>query len=165
MGMSRRGFLKGMATAGMGLAVAGCVRRAGPPAAGTTDQAVAVQVAKVKELRPWEPITFEYPGKGEKALLIDVGVAVDGGVGPNRSIVAFSALCQHMGCPLDYDARKRLLVCPCHASAFDPRKLGRAVEGPSTRGLPVISLTVAEDGTISATGVRSGIVYGRVSNL
>lgn len=163
MGMSRRKFLKSGTLAGVGLLVTACARKAASPGAGT--QGNAVRVAKLDEVKPWVPVSFEYPGKGEKALLIDVGEAVDGGVGPNQSIIAVSGLCQHMGCPLDFREDQKLLVCPCHASVFDPLKLGHPVEGPTTRGLPLISLEVSAEGTITATGVSSGVVYGRASNL
>ena len=51
--------------------------------------------------------------------------------GPKRSIVAFSILCQHMGCPVDYRRGAREFVCPCHQTRYDPERLG--VDHPGRR--------------------------------
>jgi arsenite oxidase small subunit len=125
-------------------------------------RAQAKPVVALREVQPWKPIPFTYP-EDEPAVLLDVGKEVEQGVGPRRSILAFSALCQHMGCPVNLDERRRVLVCPCHASRFDPLLRGAAVAGPATMGLPRIALDV-RDGTIWAVGVAEGLVYGRASN-
>jgi arsenite oxidase small subunit len=124
--------------------------------------APAKRIAALAELRPGHPLNFTYP-QAEAAVLLDMGRRVDGGVGPNGSIVAFSALCQHMGCPVNFDPRQSKLVCSCHASVFDPARGGDCVEGPSTRGLPRITLKI-DGGSVFATGVAGGLVYGRDCN-
>ena len=120
------------------------------------------QVARLADIKVGEPTAFSYPGD-EPGYLVDMGRAVAGGAGPKRSLVAYSALCQHMGCPVNYDAKTGHFVCPCHASVFDPNKNGDCVEGPSTRGLPRIHLRVVGD-TVYAVGVEQGLVYGRGCN-
>lgn len=120
------------------------------------------QIAKLAEIKPGEPIAFSYPDN-EPAYLLDMGRPVAGGAGPRRSLVAYSALCQHMGCPVNYNAKSGYFVCPCHASMFDPAKDGDVVDGASIYGLPRISLRVSGD-TVYAVGVHSGIVYGRACN-
>lgn len=47
---------------------------------------------------------------------------------------AFSAICTHLGCLVDWDGQKREIVCPCHAGVFDVE--GRPVSGPPPRPLP-----------------------------
>lgn len=32
--------------------------------------------------------------------------------------VALSSICPHLGCGVDYDAKKNLIVCPCHNGQF-----------------------------------------------
>jgi arsenite oxidase small subunit len=120
------------------------------------------QVARLADIKVGEPTAFSYPGD-EPAYVVDLGRAVAGGAGPKRSLVAYSALCQHMGCPVNYNARTGHFVCPCHASVFDPNKNGDVLEGPSTRGLPRIHLRVAGD-AVYAVGVEQGLVYGRACN-
>ena len=153
---TRRNFLK----------LSGTLATGAVPAAllpSSAQAATPVKIVSLKELKPLEPVSFNYPGSAA-AVLVDMGAPVLHGVGPRKSIVAFSSLCQHMGCPTQFDARSKLLLCPCHGSEFDPASDGRAIEGPATRDLPRILLNVASDGAISATGVVNGVVYGRACN-
>jgi len=92
-----------------------------------------------------------------------VGLIVTGGIGPNKDIVAYSMLCTHKGCPLNYLADRQMLVCPCHWSSFDPAKGGRLVIGQASQSLPSVQLDVA-DGMVRATGV-DGLIYGRHTNI
>ena len=107
--------------------------------------------------------TFDYPLKGDTSVLIDMGRKVPGGVGPDRSIVAYSAQCQHMGCPVAYRRKSRELFCPCHQSRYDPERLGSIIQGVAMRPLPKIQLQV-RNGAVFAIGV-DGLIYGRRSNL
>ncbi len=160
--VTRRKFIiQGGAAATLGaLGVLGGVGIGGIAEAATPSKKVAA-LAKVK---PWTSVAFTYP-KDQLAVLLDVGKPVVGGVGPSQSIVAFSALCQHMGCPVTLNQASKSLVCPCHTSMYDPARQGIAFSGPSPEGLPQIALKV-EDGNIYATGISpvpgisSGLVYG-----
>ncbi len=80
-----------------------------------------------------------------------------GGVGPSKSIVAYSAICEHLGCtypeltfypppgvkaltfngPMD-----KVIHCSCHGSTYDPYRGGAAVvTGPTTKPpLPTVQL-------------------------
>jgi len=107
--------------------------------------------------------TFDYPLKGDSSVLIDMGRRVPGGVGPKRSIVAYSTQCQHMGCPVAYRRKSRELFCPCHQSRYDPERLGSIIQGVAMRPLPKIQLQV-RNGAVFAIGV-DGLIYGRRSNL
>jgi len=158
--LQRREFLKRGGVITAGAAVASTVSGPRVEAAG---HAKRVVVAALKDIKPNTPIEFAYPAE-EPAALLDMGRPVEGGVGPDRSIVAFSTLCQHMGCPLEYKETSATFFCGCHASAFDPAKGGNAFEGPSTRGLPRIALSITPEGQVVATGVASGLVYGRACN-
>ena len=62
-------------------------------------------------------------------MLVDIGQQVPEGVGPKKSIVAYSTLCQHMGCPVVYQPALREFVCPCHQSRYDPERLGSIIQG------------------------------------
>lgn len=54
---------------------------------------------------------------------------------------AFSAICTHLGCIVDWEGAKREIVCPCHAGVFDSE--GRNVAGPPPRPLPSYAVSVA----------------------
>lgn len=141
--------------------IGGAVATAGLVGATVAPSAMAdsgVRIAKVSELSRAKSIAFNFPNE-EPALLLDTGKPVPGGIGPNKSIVAYSTLCQHMGCPLEYEEASQEFVCPCHASRFDPARSGMATEGPSPRGLPRIELAIRH-GEIYAIGIVDGQVYG-----
>jgi arsenite oxidase small subunit len=96
---------------------------------------------------------------------VKTGKPVPGGVGPDADIVAYSSLCTHMGCPVNYDAAERIFKCPCHYSMFDAELSGEMICGQATENLPQIELRYnAKDGSISAVSVN-GLIYGRQSNL
>jgi arsenite oxidase small subunit len=121
------------------------------------------RVARLSALTVNKPVSFRYPLRGQPSLLIDTGRAVPGGVGPKRSIVAYSSLCQHMGCPVAYDSGLREFVCPCHQTRYDPERLGSIVLGVATRALPRVLLEVS-GGDVFAVGV-DGLIFGYRTNL
>ncbi|MCL4475536.1 MAG: ubiquinol-cytochrome c reductase iron-sulfur subunit [Nitrospirae bacterium] len=60
-----------------------------------------------------------------------------------KGFVAFSKVCTHLGCLVEYDKGLRKLVCPCHAGTFDLD--GNVLSGPPPRPLPAIPLKVEGD--------------------
>ena len=120
-------------------------------------------IIALDELAPGTTVPFTYPDDRSPALLLRMSTEVLEGVGPDASIVAFSSLCTHKGCPVSYRPEHRLLICPCHWSTFDPEKAGGLVIGQASQPLPRIELRV-ESGMVVATGVE-GLIYGRHTNL
>jgi len=158
-GVSRRDLLAGGAAAA-GAAVA--LGAAGAQAAASTSYP-RHRVIALSNLRVNRPVAFRYPLRAQPNVLLDLGRRVPGGVGPKRSIVAFSALCQHMGCPVAYRRSARELVCPCHQTHYDPERLASIVQGVATRALPRVLLEV-RNGAVHAVGV-DGLIYGYRQNL
>jgi arsenite oxidase small subunit len=122
-----------------------------------------VRVVDLDRLRVNQPVVFRYPLRAQPNILLDLGARVPAGVGPNRSIIAFSTLCQHMGCAVTYQRNRRELVCPCHQSRYDPERLGSIIQGVATRALPRVLLEVRR-GAVYAVGV-DGLIYGYRQNL
>jgi arsenite oxidase small subunit len=158
-GVSRRTLLAGGAVAA-GAAVA---RGAEGAQAATGNTYPRSRVIALSRLRVNRPVNFSYPLKTQPSVLVDQGHAVPGGVGPKRSIVAFSTLCQHMGCPVVYSRSLREFVCPCHQSRYDAERLASIVQGVATRALPRVLLEV-RSGAVYAVGV-DGLIYGYRTNL
>jgi arsenite oxidase small subunit len=154
--LSRRALLVTGATGAAAAVVA-------EPAVAKAGAYPRVRVIALDKLRVNRPVHFDYPLRAQPSVLLDLGRRVPGGVGPKRSIVAFSTLCQHMGCGVSYDRRLRELVCPCHQSRYDPERLGSIIQGVATRALPRVLLEV-RGGAVFAVGV-DGLIYGYRTNL
>ena len=60
---------------------------------------------------------------------------------------AFSAVCTHRGCEVEYAASQRAFVCPCHGAVFDAAN-GGVLQGPARRPLAAIPLTLGSDGRL-----------------
>jgi len=58
-------------------------------------------------------------------------------------IQAFSAICTHLRCVLEWDDSSQQIRCPCHAGAFDRR--GNVLSGPPTRPLHEYDVEVRAD--------------------
>jgi rieske iron-sulfur protein len=62
-------------------------------------------------------------------------------------IVAFSAICQHAGCPVTGwvvgETGTRVLKCFCHNSEYDPRQNAAVVFGPAPRKLAALPVKIA----------------------
>ena len=122
-----------------------------------------VKVANVRDLAVGRPLTASYMGR--PIVVLKLGEPAQGGVGPDRDIVAFSTLCTHMGGGLLYDPANKTLVCPLHYSVFDPARGGMVVVGHATEYLPQVILEYDErTGDIYAVGFNR-LVYGVESNL
>ncbi len=108
-GLSRRELLAAGAVTGVAVAAQSERAEAAYPRA---------RIIDLDRLRVNRPVVFRYPLRAQPNVLLDLGGPVPAGVGPNRSIVAFSTLCQHMGCAVTYQRERRELVCPCHQIAL-----------------------------------------------
>jgi len=74
-------------------------------------------------------------------------------------LVAYSAICTHLGCTvLPKLSEQGYIVCPCHASVFDPAADARVVSGPANRPLPALPIEVSSDGVVRAAGGFAGPV-------
>ncbi len=163
--LTRRDFIKiGSATASTTLASGLLPAVAAPPALAPGAEAYPVtNVADLASINVDTPVTFTYPDESSPAVLVRLKQPAAGGVGPGNTIVAYSVLCTHKGCPVAYRPERKLLICPCHWSSFDPAKSGQMVIGQGSQALPQIALRV-QGGTVQAVGIE-GLIYGRHTNI
>lgn len=61
------------------------------------------------------------------------------------SVTAFSTVCPHAGCFVDWEPEKQRFACPCHGSTF--AKEGACTGGPSPRALDALDAEV-KDGQV-----------------
>ncbi|MCI4333590.1 MAG: Rieske 2Fe-2S domain-containing protein [Thermoplasmata archaeon] len=135
-------------------------------------------------------LTFNYPLRNEPNFLLNVAPApgaaassgainVLNGVGTQKSIVAFSAICQHLGCPAPaisyYPAgtcpqtpggKPFYIHCSCHGSTYDVTNGASNLTGPAVLPLPQIILEVdASDDTLYAVNSVGPPVNGHLDTL
>ena len=129
-------------------------------------------LATVSNLSTNTPLSFYYPLDNEPNIIVKLGVAVDTGVGPNKDIIAYSDLCQHLGCnpgfvasgqspPCNpsYKAAGPVMYCCCHGSIYDMTSAAKVIGGPAKFPVPRVVLEVDSSGNIFATGMAGPTIY------
>ena len=123
--MNRRGFLRGTAIA------------AGALFFGRTQSAIAASPKKIIKASKF-PV-----GSAQKF------VAANGAPAylfrTKAGVFAYSAICTHQGCTVDYLKAGKKLICPCHSGSFDPFNSAKVVAGPPERPLDKISVSIKND--------------------
>lgn len=151
-------------------------------------------------------VLFDYPLQGDPNFLLRLGnssgvdvevksVSVSipatgktfqspGGVGPNKSVVASSAICEHLGCvpPMihyykpgtsipshpEYSGSNNpgFIHCNCHGSTYDPFKGFGVVTGPTQKPLPNVTLNYdSKNDTYSVVSMVGPTIFGKSSDL
>ncbi|MGP8078648.1 MAG: Rieske 2Fe-2S domain-containing protein [Thermoplasmata archaeon] len=130
---------------------------------------------------------FNYPLRNEPNFLLNLHEVQDyvpGGIGPYGSIVAFSAICQHLGCPApaiayyppgtcqdDSPGGKNFYIhCSCHGSTYDVANRASNLTGPAVLPLPQVILTAPyttgpQANQVFATNVVGPPVNGHLNTL
>ena len=122
-----------------------------------------------------------YPANGQPPSASNPGAEnVPGGVGTHGSIVAFSGICQHLGCPAPAIAfyppgtcpntpggKVFYIHCSCHGSTYDPANGASNLTGPAVLPLPQVILTPDSSGNLYATGITASSppVNGHLNTL
>jgi len=140
----------------------------------TTPGFPVILVANIADLEEDSAVNFNYPLEETPNILIKLGQASTGGVGPDSDIVAFSQICQHLGCIYgfippgsspncngSYTASGPLGYCCCHGSVYDLVNGAKVIGGPAPRSVPQVILSFdSATGNIYATGMTSPCIFG-----
>jgi cytochrome b6-f complex iron-sulfur subunit len=59
-------------------------------------------------------------------------------------IKAFSAICTHLGCVVEWNQSKQIIQCPCHDGRFNPTT-GAVISGPPPAPLPPVRVAIEND--------------------
>lgn len=71
----------------------------------------------------------------------------------NGQFVAYSAICTHAGCEVQFDPSARDIACPCHGAVFDPYNNAQVLGGPAPYPLQRIPIQFdSSTGNIYLTG-------------
>ena len=137
---------------------------------------------------------FNYPLRNEPNFLLNLAPVngqkpsssnpgawnVPYGIGTNNSIVAYSGICQHLGCPapaiayyppgtcpktFNGGALPFYIHCSCHGSTYDVTNSAANLTGPAVLPLPQVILDADSSGNIYATGVNGPPVNGHLNTL
>lgn len=144
---SRRGFVKSIGAFGVLVAFGALISSiklpvsSGRQTTSTQSGLPTGAVAKKSALSVGSPVYFEYPTGYPNILMLQ----------KDGSLLAFSTLCTHVCCQLEYDQAASVLGCPCHGSIFD--STGKVIQGPAVVNLPQVTLTTDADGYVFPTGV------------
>jgi len=120
--MNRRGFLSSAAIA------------AGALIFGRTQSAIAASAKKIVKASKF-PVGSNQKfvaANGSPAFLFRT----------KSGVFAYSAICTHQGCTVDYFKAGKKLVCPCHGASFDPFNAGKVVSGEANFPLAKINVTI-----------------------
>lgn len=211
----------GVLGVGVGGAVGGALQFVQPPPVGISSypktQLLDVDgspLTATKVLNEYNVTTgalylFNYPLRNEPNFLLNLYPPIDssqqtlfppvpgtnsnvpGGVGPKASIVAFSAICQHLGCPAPALAfyplvqngsnpptptcstpgsnpggKQFYIHCSCHGSTYDVTNAASNLTGPAVLPLPQVTLDWdAATDFLYAVGVTGPPVNGHIDTL
>jgi thiosulfate dehydrogenase (quinone) large subunit len=96
-------------------------------------------IATVSAVPSNSAVNFTLPSSGDPGVLVHL---------QKGQFVAYSAVCTHAGCQVDYDPASHLLVCPCHGATFDPTQNGAVVDPPAR--IPLSPVAIHVDATTGA---------------
>lgn len=201
--VSRRGFLKLCASTGALVAGSPSLLAQGTPERVPAPPATLVDLdgrpLRLEQLVVGDCYIFHYPYVSTPCFLIDLGkpalpqesLETDdgqryrwrGGIGPQRSLVAFSAICAHrMSYPtpavsfihyrhepvaytdneMKTHRREQLIYCCSEGSVYDPAEGCRVLGGPAPQPLAAIDLALDEvSGELRALGTYGGDMFER----
>ena len=60
----------------------------------------------------------------------------------DETFTAYSVICPHLGCGIDWDKDSGRFICPCHDSYFDIK--GEVLSGPSPRRMDTLETDIKE---------------------
>lgn len=69
---------------------------------------------------------------------------------PNDELKAFSAVCTHLNCTVQYDAKSSIILCACHNGRYGLD--GRVISGPPPRPLEEFKVAIKKDEIIVSKG-------------
>ena len=133
--ISRRSFLEGLLKGGLlalfGAAVYPIARYLYPPR-GTGSSVSSVVAAKVGELPANAARIFPFGNR--PGILVHT---------PQGELKAFSAVCTHLNCTVQYDDEASVIWCACHNGKYDLN--GQVISGPPPRPLDAYQVNVRGD--------------------
>jgi len=128
--VDRRGFIRVSSIAALTVGAVG-LGRLFPKSAGAAVSAGSIKIIEDSALAVGKIYNFTSKS-GSPAVLFK----------SKTGVYAYSAVCTHEGCTVQYNSASKNLQCACHGAVFDPGKDGTVVTGPTNKPLPKIKVAV-----------------------
>jgi len=134
--LDRRGFMR-VGALGITAVAISALGKALPRAAknnGSSNSAASKNLVKITTL----PIggTHQFTlASGDPAMLFRT----------SNGVFAYSRVCTHQGCVVEYVPGNKELICPCHGATFDPFNSAQVLAGPTNIPLPKVSVAIKGD--------------------
>ena len=131
----RREFIK-LSTTGLLAVFAALVgsRFQCPSTSGASATATGSAIAKLSDIAVGQSLNFQ-SADGTPAVLFRT----------KSGVFAYSRVCTHQGCSVEFKSKTSTLSCPCHGAQFDPAQGGAVIQGPARQPLPKINIRVNGD--------------------
>lgn len=131
----RREFIK-LSTTGLLAVFAALVgsRFQSPSTSGASATATGSAIAKLSDIAVGQSLNFQ-SADGTPAVLFRT----------KSGVFAYSRVCTHQGCSVEFKSKTSTLSCPCHGAQFDPAQGGAVIQGPARQPLPKINIRVNGD--------------------
>lgn len=88
-------------------------------------------LANASSIPVGQSLTLDDPSFGPFLLIHLVG----------GQFVAFSSICTHAGCQVQFDPGTQDVACPCHGAVYDPSNSAAVIAGPAPTPLQRIPIT------------------------
>ncbi|MCL4315015.1 MAG: Rieske 2Fe-2S domain-containing protein [Candidatus Thermoplasmatota archaeon] len=188
--------------AGLAVSLRGLVQSIIPASVGVTsfpdltlvDQSGNPITTDSLKVNDYTIVLFNYPLQNEPNFLLRLGDAngndveipsitvhnpdgssftSPGGKGPYKSVVASSAICEHLGCtppnirfypPTMTGPFAGKIHCDCHGSTYDPYKGFQVVTGPTVLALPNVVMTY-DNGNYKVSNMVGPTIHGHPTDL
>lgn len=103
-----------------------------PPSSGSGTTTAGTAIGPTTAVPTGQAKQFTDPATGQPAWMVHPS---------GSTFVAFSAICTHAGCTVQYDPANVQFQCPCHGGLYDART-GQVLQGPPPSPLPSIPVQV-----------------------
>lgn len=90
---------------------------------------------KFSELQPGDWFIFRFGDKPGLAICVEEG--------GEKRLLAYSAVCTHLECVVEFQPGSNTIFCPCHNGRFDLH--GNNIAGPPPRPLERFNVQVVDD--------------------
>jgi len=139
--LDRRGVLRGaaVATGAILASVAGNTFAKGAVPMNTAASKAGKKIVKLTALKVGGTKNF-IAANGAPAVLFRT----------KNGVFAYSAICTHQGCTVDYSAQYKALLCPCHGAMYDPFSDAKVLSGPTNRPLDKVKVAISGNWIVQA---------------